>query len=56
MTGDSDIPGRADPQQDYRSLPQPVRLDDTIATVDPGPVPDPEAGRNAEQHRTLRDD
>ena len=41
---------------DYRTLPQGVRLDETIASVDADPVPDPAAGRNVDQHRALRDD
>jgi hypothetical protein len=45
--------GRA---QDYRRLPPAVRLADTIASVEVNPVPDPDAGRNVDQHRALRDD
>jgi hypothetical protein len=44
------------PAKDYRRLPPAMRLDETIATVDADPVPDPEAGRNVDQHRALRDD
>ncbi|MBC2933577.1 hypothetical protein [Nocardioides sp. zg-1228] len=33
-----------------------VRLDETVASVDTDPVPDPDAGRNVDQHRALRDD
>jgi hypothetical protein len=51
--GRSDRPER---EQDHRTLPPPVSLDETVAEVDPGPVPDPHAGRNVEQHRALRDD
>jgi hypothetical protein len=43
-------------KQDYRSLPPSGRLDETIASVDVDPVPDPHAGRNVDQHRALRDD
>ena len=43
-------------EPDYRTLPPEVRLEDTIASVEPDPVPDPEAGRNMDQHRALRDD
>lgn len=46
----------AKPATDYRRLPAAVSLDETIATVDVDPVPDPEAGRNVDQHRALRDD
>ena len=41
---------------DYSTLPASVRLDETIASVDARPVPDPHAGRNLEQHEALRDD
>jgi hypothetical protein len=43
-------------ERDYKTLPSPVQLDDTLATVDADPVPDPTAGRNVEQHAALRDD
>ncbi len=43
-------------EPDYRSLPRDVRLDETLASVDADPVPDPAAGRNVDQHRALRDD
>ncbi len=39
---------------DYRHLPEPVRLEDTVAEVDVRPVPDPEAGQNPEQNFMLR--
>jgi hypothetical protein len=42
--------------KDFSSLPPNVRLDETIASVDAEPVPDPQAGRNVDQHRALRDD
>ena len=41
---------------DYRTLPPGVRLDETIASTDADPVPDPAAGRNVDQHQALRDD
>ena len=41
---------------DHSTLPASVRLDETIASVDGRPVPDPHAGRNREQHEALRDD
>jgi hypothetical protein len=44
------------PERDYKTLPQQVQLDDTVATVDADPVPDPNAGRNVDQHIALRDD
>lgn len=39
---------------DYTRLPEPVKLEDTIAEQDVRPVPDPEAGRNAEQEFAVR--
>lgn len=39
---------------DYSHLPEPIRLEDTIAEVDVRPVPDPESGQNPEQAFTLR--
>jgi hypothetical protein len=45
-----------EPRQDHRRLPPPVRLEETIASVEPDAAPDPEAGRNMDQHRALRDD
>ena len=56
MTEDADVPDGRHHGQDCRHLPPPVRLADTIASVDPDPAPDPEPGRNAEQHRALRYD
>jgi hypothetical protein len=55
MTAEEDRPG-VKAKQDYRSLPAKVRLEDTIASVEPDSAPDPEAGRNVDQHRALRDD
>lgn len=52
----ADTPRGEKPKQEYRSLPPEVRLDDTIASVDPDLVPDPEGVRNVDQHRALRDD
>lgn len=53
MTED-DRPGDGKP--DYRTLPPHVQLDDTIESVDADPVPDPDGGRNPDQHAALRDD
>lgn len=44
------------PDGPYRTLPPSPRLDDAVAAVDPGPLPDPSAGRNVDQHAALRDD
>jgi hypothetical protein len=43
-------------REDYRRLPDGVPVADTVGTVDADPVPDPESGRNTDQHRALRDD
>ena len=43
-------------EQDYRTLPPTVSLDETIASVESEPAPDPNAGRNIDHHRALRDD
>jgi hypothetical protein len=49
---------RAEPkgEQDYRTLPPGVSLDETIASVEADVVPDPNVGRNVDQHGALRDD
>ncbi|WP_183407701.1 hypothetical protein [Nocardioides marmoriginsengisoli] len=47
MTSDSASP-------DYRTLPAPVALEDTIAEVDTRPVPDPDGGTNPETTFVLR--
>ena len=39
---------------DYRHLPEPVDLDDTIATHETEPAPDPEGGRDSERDFMLR--
>ena len=44
------------PGPDYTRLPDEVRPDETVAGVDPFPVPDPHADRNVDQHLALRDD
>jgi hypothetical protein len=56
MTAEGDPAGVPDGKQDYRRLPPEVRLDETIASVDPEVRPDPFAGRNRDQHRALRDE
>ena len=56
MTPDAGRYEDAEPGQDYTRLPPTVRMDDVVASVDPASPPDPEAGRNPEQHRALRDD
>jgi hypothetical protein len=44
--------GRETP--DYRHLPDPVKLEDTIAEHEVRPVPDPDGGINPEQAFVLR--
>ena len=56
MQADDNRSSGAKVTKDYSSLPPSVRLDETIASVDAEPVPDPHAGRNVDQHRALRDE
>ena len=42
--------------RDYRRLPEPIRLEDTVEARDPRPLADPDAVRNVDQHAALRDD
>ena len=56
MDADSDLAAGAQRSQRYRSLPPTVRLEDTIASVDATPSQYPDAVRNLDQHRALRDD
>lgn len=41
-------------REDYQHLPEPVRLEDTIAEVDTRPVPDPDGGINPETIFAVR--
>jgi hypothetical protein len=45
---------RTDPR--FTTLPDGVRLEDTVAVVDTNRTPGPDDVRNAEQHAALRDD
>jgi hypothetical protein len=56
MQADDNRPSRTKVTKDYSNLPPNVRLDEAIVSVDAEPVPDPQAGRNVDQHRALRDD
>ena len=49
-------PGRAEPGEDFGTLPARVPLEKTIASVEADPVPDPHGGRNVDQHLALRED
>ena len=42
--------------RDFTRLPQPVRLEDTVAEHDVVAVVDPDAVRNVDQHEALNDD
>jgi hypothetical protein len=39
---------------DYRHLPEPVRVEDTVAELDTRPVPDPDGGVDAQTLFMLR--
>ena len=56
MDAENDHVVGAKRNQDFRSLPRDVRLDDIIASVEAHRVQDPDAVRNADQHRALSDD
>ena len=56
MEADSDLAAGAQRDEGYRSLPPTVRLEDTIESVPATPGQDPDAVRNLDQHRALRDD
>lgn len=43
-----------EPGRDYRHLPEPIRLEDTVATTDTEPVPDPDGGRDPHRDFMLR--
>ncbi|WP_374455587.1 hypothetical protein [Nocardioides sp.] len=42
--------------RDFSTLPEPVRLEETVAEVEADRPHDPEGDRNGDQHRALRDD
>jgi hypothetical protein len=41
-------------REDYRHLPEAIRLEDTIAEVDTRPVPDPDGGIDPENLFAVR--
>lgn len=41
--------------RDFSELPAPVRLEDTVTTRDPDPVPDPHGGLNTAILDAVRD-
>ena len=44
----------AEPRPDYRRLPEPIDLDETIATHETDPPPDPAGGRDPDRDFMLR--
>lgn len=53
-TNDSRAGDEATGAERYRHLPDPVRLEDTVATKETSPVPDPDGGRDPERDFMLR--
>ena len=43
-----------EPESRFRRLPEPVKLEDTVASQDPNPVQDPEGGRDTDVEFLLR--
>lgn len=43
-----------DPAADFRHLPEPIALADTVPGQDVGPVPDPDGGRDPNHEWMLR--
>ena len=41
------------PEERFRKLPEPVRLEDTVVLLPAGPPADPEVGRNVDQDRAT---
>ena len=54
MDSDADRPGAERP--DYTTLPEGVRLSDTVGGVDADRPVDPDDVRNVDQHAATRDD
>jgi len=46
--------GPQDSRVDFRHLPEPVRLEDTVAELDARPVPDPDNGLDPDSLFLLR--
>jgi hypothetical protein len=44
-----------DTPRDFSALPETVRLEDTVESVETSPAPDPQGGQNAAQNDALRD-
>jgi hypothetical protein len=44
----------AQPESRFRRLPEPIKLEDTIASQDTDPLPDPEAGHDTDLEFLLR--
>ena len=43
----------SEPVNDYRRLPDPIRLEDTVTSAPGAPAADPEAGRNIDQDLAI---
>lgn len=54
MSDESTVESTADPAARFRSLPEPVRLEDTVALVAASDERDPKAGRDTETEFMLR--
>jgi hypothetical protein len=48
------VTGKRAPAKRFDVLPEPIRLEDTIASVEVCDAPDPEAGRDTERDFLLR--
>jgi hypothetical protein len=48
------VTGKRAPAKHFKVLPEPIRLEDTIASVEVRDAPDPEAGRDTERDFLLR--
>ncbi len=43
-------------ERDFRTLPEPVHVEDTVASLESEPPQDPEGDRNKDLRRALHDD
>ena len=43
-----------EPEDKFRHLPEPIKLEDTVASQDAEPPPDPEGGRDTDVEFLLR--
>ncbi|MDP9418370.1 MAG: hypothetical protein M3P48_11215 [Actinomycetota bacterium] len=54
MTEQTAGPAAADENNPYRRLPEAIRVEDTVASHDTTPPPDPDGGRDPERDFMLR--